>query len=48
VEAREQRAFAQRAEAIGLRYALGPRIEGFNLNNGRELSIFIYRGGKAL
>ena len=48
VDAREQRAFAQRAEAIGLRYALGPRIEAFNTNNGRALSIFIYRAGKAL
>jgi len=48
VEAREQRAFAQRAEAIGLRYGLGPRIEGFNTNNGRALSISVYRAGKAL
>ena len=48
VEAREQRAFAQRAEAIGLRYTLGPRIEGYNTNNGHQLSISIYRAGKAL
>src|SRR5262245_34159719 len=48
VEAREQRAFAQRAEAIGVRYGLGPRVEGFNTNNGRSLSISVYRAGKAL
>ena len=28
VEARQERSFAQRAEAIGLRYTRGPRIEG--------------------
>jgi 4-amino-4-deoxy-L-arabinose transferase-like glycosyltransferase len=47
VESREQRAFAQRAEAIGLRYALGPRVEGINTNSGRAVSIAIYRAGKA-
>ena len=29
VEARQERAFALRAEAIGLRYARGPRIDGY-------------------
>jgi hypothetical protein len=47
VESREQRAFAQRAEAIGLRYALGPRVEGINTNSGRAVSIAVYRAGKA-
>ena len=28
VESRHERSFAQRAEALGLRYTLGPRIEG--------------------
>ena len=46
VEARQERAFVQRAEAIGLRYAPGPRIEGFNTNSGRAISIAIYRLGK--
>jgi hypothetical protein len=46
VEAREQRAFAQRAEAIGVRYAPGPRIEGVNINSGRAVSITIYRASQ--
>src|SRR5262249_15393394 len=46
VEAREQRAFAQRAEALGLRYAPGPRIEGININNGRQVAITIYRASQ--
>jgi 4-amino-4-deoxy-L-arabinose transferase-like glycosyltransferase len=45
VEARQERAFVQRAEAIGLRYAPGPRIDGFNTNSGRSISIAIYRSG---
>ena len=32
VESRQERAFVQRAEAIGLRYTPGPHIEGFNIN----------------
>jgi hypothetical protein len=45
VEARQERAFVQRAEAIGLRYLPGPRVEGINTNSGRSLSISIYRSG---
>jgi 4-amino-4-deoxy-L-arabinose transferase-like glycosyltransferase len=48
VEARHERAFAQRAEAIGLRYAFAGRVEGININGGRSLSIAIYRPGKQL
>jgi 4-amino-4-deoxy-L-arabinose transferase-like glycosyltransferase len=47
VEARQERAFVQRAEATGLRYAPGPRIEAFNTNAGRWISIAIYRSGIA-
>jgi len=43
IEARHERAFVQRAEAIGLRYAPGPRIEGINYSAGRSFSIAIYR-----
>jgi 4-amino-4-deoxy-L-arabinose transferase-like glycosyltransferase len=43
IEARHERAFVQRAEAIGLRYAPGPRIEAINYNAGRSLSIAVYR-----
>jgi 4-amino-4-deoxy-L-arabinose transferase-like glycosyltransferase len=45
VESRERLAFAQRAEAIGLRYLAGPRVEGININSGRPVSISIYRSG---
>jgi 4-amino-4-deoxy-L-arabinose transferase-like glycosyltransferase len=44
VEARHDRAFAQRAEQIGLRYRLRGRLENaFNFNGGRSLSFTIYR-----
>jgi 4-amino-4-deoxy-L-arabinose transferase-like glycosyltransferase len=43
VEARHERGFVQRAEAIGLRYASGPRIEGFNYNGGGAITIAVYR-----
>ena len=48
VEARHERAFAQRAEAIGLHYGFAGRVEGININGGRPLSIAIYRTGKQL
>jgi 4-amino-4-deoxy-L-arabinose transferase-like glycosyltransferase len=43
IEARDERSFAQRAEAIGLRYSSGPRFDGFNMGNGRAIAITIYR-----
>jgi 4-amino-4-deoxy-L-arabinose transferase-like glycosyltransferase len=43
VEQRSERAFAQRAEAIGLRYNVATRIEGYNISQGRAVSIAIYR-----
>jgi 4-amino-4-deoxy-L-arabinose transferase-like glycosyltransferase len=43
VEARSERAFAQRAEAIGLRYNIATRIEGYNISQGRPISISIFR-----
>jgi 4-amino-4-deoxy-L-arabinose transferase-like glycosyltransferase len=43
VEARHERAFVQRAEAIGLRYAPDVRIEGINYSVGRVFSIAVYR-----
>lgn len=45
VEQRHERGFAQRAEAIGLRYTLWRREEAINYNGGRQLSIAIYRAG---
>ncbi len=43
VEARSERAFAQRAEAIGLRYDMATRIDGYNFSQGRAVSISIFR-----
>jgi hypothetical protein len=43
VEARSERNFAQRAEAIGLRYNVATRIEGYNFSQGRAISVAIYR-----
>jgi len=43
VEAREERSFAQRAEAIGLRYRAGPRIDAINISTGRPITIAVFR-----
>jgi 4-amino-4-deoxy-L-arabinose transferase-like glycosyltransferase len=43
VEQRSERSFVQRAEAIGLRYNVATRVEGYNISQGRAVSIAIYR-----
>jgi hypothetical protein len=43
VESRQERGFAQQAEALGLRYAHVGRVDGFNINGGRRIAIGIYR-----
>lgn len=43
VEARHERSFLRRAQAIGLRYPPPVRVEGFNYSNGRAVSIAVYR-----
>jgi hypothetical protein len=43
VTARKERAFALRAEAIGLRYYRGPRIEAFNVTHDQSISIAVFR-----
>ena len=47
VDAGEQRSFLQRADAIGLRYSSGPRIDGINISKGRAITIAVYRSGAA-
>ena len=47
VEAHQERAFAQRAEAIGLRYSAGPRVEGFNISTGQPVTIAVFRSAGA-
>ncbi len=44
VERMQERAFVARADAIGLRYALGPRVEGYNVATGRPIAITIFIG----
>ena len=43
VESRSERGFAQRAEAIGLRYNVATRIDGYNLSQGKAISIAVFR-----
>jgi 4-amino-4-deoxy-L-arabinose transferase-like glycosyltransferase len=43
VEGRSERAFAQRAEAIGLRYNVATRIEGYNFSQGKAISVAVFR-----
>jgi 4-amino-4-deoxy-L-arabinose transferase-like glycosyltransferase len=43
VDTRQERAFALRAEAIGLRYSRGPRVDAFNISNGKPLTIAVFQ-----
>jgi hypothetical protein len=43
IETHQELAFSQRAEAIGLRYERGPRVEAFNFSKGRPITIAIFR-----
>jgi len=43
VESRAERSFAARAEAIGLRYNVASRIDGYNFSQGKAISIAIFR-----
>jgi 4-amino-4-deoxy-L-arabinose transferase-like glycosyltransferase len=43
VESRSERGFAARAEAIGLRYNVATRIDGYNISQGKAISIAIFR-----
>jgi 4-amino-4-deoxy-L-arabinose transferase-like glycosyltransferase len=43
IESHHERAFARRADALGLRYAPITRIEGINISGGRLISLAIYQ-----
>jgi 4-amino-4-deoxy-L-arabinose transferase-like glycosyltransferase len=43
VEARTERAFAARADAIGLHYNMATRIDGYNFSLGRAISVAVFR-----
>jgi len=47
IESRQDRSFAQRADAIGLRYAKGLRVEGINISGGRQIAVTVYRAERA-
>jgi len=48
IEARSERGFAQQAEALGLRYSPGPRIEAINLSNGQAITMAVFRSESPL
>jgi 4-amino-4-deoxy-L-arabinose transferase-like glycosyltransferase len=43
IETHQEPAFAQRAEALGLHYERGPRVEAFNLSKGQPITIAVFR-----
>src|SRR3954452_10738593 len=43
IDARSERSFVQHADALGLRYALVERVEGFNISIGRPVALAIFR-----
>ena len=42
IDARSERGFVQRANAIGLRYTLKQRIDGYNISNGRAVALALF------
>jgi 4-amino-4-deoxy-L-arabinose transferase-like glycosyltransferase len=48
IEARQERGFAEHAEAIGLRYAPGPRVEAINISTGQAITMAVYRSESPL
>jgi 4-amino-4-deoxy-L-arabinose transferase-like glycosyltransferase len=43
VDARSERNFVQRATAVGLRYALSQRVEGYNISIGKPVALTVFR-----
>ena len=43
IDARQEREFARRAEAIGLRYDRGPRVDGYNISVGKPIAIAVFQ-----
>jgi 4-amino-4-deoxy-L-arabinose transferase-like glycosyltransferase len=46
VDARSERSFVQRANAIGLRYALSQRVAGYNISIGRPVMLTVFRSAE--
>jgi 4-amino-4-deoxy-L-arabinose transferase-like glycosyltransferase len=47
VDARSERSFTQRANAIGLRYARAQKIEGYNISIGKPVAMTLFRSTAA-
>jgi 4-amino-4-deoxy-L-arabinose transferase-like glycosyltransferase len=47
IDARSERAFVQRADALGLRYALSERVDGYNISIGRPVALSVFRSTAA-
>jgi 4-amino-4-deoxy-L-arabinose transferase-like glycosyltransferase len=43
IEARQERVFALRAEAIGLRYERGPSVQGYNIATGKPIDVSVFQ-----
>jgi 4-amino-4-deoxy-L-arabinose transferase-like glycosyltransferase len=43
-----ERSFATNAEALGVRYSQGPRIETFNISNGHAVTLAVFRSESPL
>jgi 4-amino-4-deoxy-L-arabinose transferase-like glycosyltransferase len=48
IETRQERSFAAHAEAVGLRYSPGPRIEAINISNGQVITMAVFRSESPL
>lgn len=46
IDPRSERSFAQRADAIGLRYVLSQRIEGYNISVGKPVVLTVFRSAE--
>jgi len=46
VDPRSERSFVQRADAVGLRYTLVQRIEGYNISIGKPVVLAIFRSAE--
>ncbi len=47
IEVHQERTFALRAEAIGLRYERAPNVEGYNISRGQRISIAVFQSANA-
>jgi 4-amino-4-deoxy-L-arabinose transferase-like glycosyltransferase len=48
IEARQERGFAEQAEALGLRYSSGPRVDAINISNGQAITMAVFRSERPL